>query len=74
MHRSGITFSCACVCGHGLILHLCNWMEDVFIHSLDVWNINVLPVVLSRLGEYIPMHTGVSDELHIFDLDTGSEV
>ena len=36
MHRSEITLSCACVCGHGLILHLCNWMEDVSIHSLDV--------------------------------------
>ena len=47
MHRSGITFIFACVCGHGLILRLCNWMEDVSIHSLDVRNINVLPVVLS---------------------------
>ena len=44
-----ITFSCACVCGHALVLHLCNWMEDVSIHSLDVRNINVLPVLLSRL-------------------------
>ena len=52
MHRSGMTFSCARVCGHGLILHLCNWMEDVSIHSLDVGSINVLPVVLSRLCEY----------------------
>ena len=53
-HLSGTTilppvFSCACVCGHALVLHLCNWMEDVSIHSLDVRNINVLPVLLSRL-------------------------
>ena len=41
MHRSGMTFSYACVCGHALVLHLCNWMEDVSMHSLDVRNINV---------------------------------
>ena len=43
------------MCGHALIklLHLGNWMEDVSIHSLDVWNINFCQ--LSRLCECIPM-------------------
>ena len=33
MHRSGITFGYACVCGHVLMLHLCNYVEDTVMHT-----------------------------------------
>ena len=44
LHAQKWNNSCACVCGHGLILHLCNWMEDVSIHSLDVVYCECIPM------------------------------